>query len=215
LAALAEVRATFARVSEEPVEALSESPSPMETTKGPSARQRIGLASGVAVAVIAGVIVFVFADRIGSGSTPTTSAAPIAPVALNASGLRKIGVLARQPIYWAGPKEHYLYELKRTADGSVYIRYLPPGVNAGAPGNNYLIIATHPFKGALDALEKVANGRGISVPDGGLALVDGRTAKSVLVVFPKVDYQIEVFDPSPKKALEIATSGQLRSATTF
>jgi hypothetical protein len=165
--------------------------------------------------VISGTIVFVLAGRSGQDSTPTTSASPIAPVALNASGLREISVLARQPIYWAGPREGYLYELKRTQDGSVYIRYLPPGVNAGAPGNSYLIIATYPFKHALEALENAAKGGGISLAGGGLALVDGKTAKSVHVAFPKVDYQVEVFDPSPKRALAIATSGQLRSATTF
>jgi hypothetical protein len=202
-------------VNEEPVEMAAEPTTPTKTAKTAAGRRRAGFAGIVALAVISGTIVFVLSGRSRQDSALPTSASPIAPIALSAEGLRKLGVLARQPIYWAGPRQGYLYELKRTQDGSVYVRYLPPGVNAGAPGNKYLIVATYPFKDALEALQNAAKGRGISVAGGGLALVDDRTAKSVHVAFPKVDYQVEVFDPSPKTALEVATSGQIRSATTF
>jgi hypothetical protein len=61
-------------------------------------------------------------------------------------------------------------------------------------------------------LEKVEGGRGIQVPGGGLALVDEKYPKSVHLAFPNVNYQVEVFDPSPKRALAVATSGQVRPA---
>jgi hypothetical protein len=169
-----------------------------------SLRQLIGL--GVLLALVAGgVLLWVFVGR--NNSSTTSHVAPVTPVALSASGMRTLSAVVGQPIYWAGPRKNFLYELKRTADGNVYIRYLPPGVDACAPGNNYLVIATYPANGALAVLEKQAAGRGVPVPGGGLALVDQKTHKSVHVAFPKVGYQVEVFDLSAARALALATSG--------
>jgi hypothetical protein len=105
-----------------------------------------------------------------------------------------------------GPRQDYLYELKRTANGNVYIRC------AGAPGNNYVVIATYPSHGALAAVEKQAGGRGVRVPGTALALLDRKTHKSVHLAFSKVSYHVEVFDSSPGRALALATSGQVRPA---
>src|SRR5947209_16756721 len=32
-------------------------------------------------------------------------------------------------LFRSGPKDKYVYELTRTSNGNVYVRYLPPGVN--------------------------------------------------------------------------------------
>jgi hypothetical protein len=166
--------------------------------------RRLALAVA-AVAVVGGVVGWLVA-RDNSSSTGST-AVPVKPVALSASGLRTLARAVGQPIYWAGPREGYLYELTRTEKNAVYVRYLPPGVNAGAKGAKYFIVATYPFDDALHSLEKVANGKGIQLPGGGLAAVDESYPKSVHLAFPNVDYQVEVFDPSPARALEVATSG--------
>jgi dipeptidyl aminopeptidase/acylaminoacyl peptidase len=171
--------------------------------------RRVWLAVIVALAVVAGVVGWLVATHDDSSSSTVVST-PITPVALSASGLRTLAVNVGQPIYWAGPREGYLYELSRTDTGAVYIRYLPPGVNAGAKGAKYLIVATYPFGNALDALKNVTKGKGIELPGGGLALVDRSYPKSVHVAFPRVDYQVEVFDPSPARALEVATSGEVQ-----
>jgi hypothetical protein len=125
--------------------------------------------------------------------------------------LSKLARLVGQPIYWAGPRRHYLYELERKSNRNVYIRYLPPGVDAGA-GGQYTTIATYPFAGAFGALERVAAGRGIQIPGGGLAVVDETHSTSVHLAFPNVDYQVEVYDPSPARARAVATSGRVRPA---
>jgi hypothetical protein len=162
----------------------------------------------VAVAVVGGVVGWLVA-RDDSSSTSST-VVPVKPVALSASGLRTLASAVGQPIYWAGPREGYVYELTRTEKNAVYVRYLPPGVDAGAKGAKYFIVATYPFGDALHSLEKVAKGKGVQLPGGGLAVVDENYPKSVHLAFPDVDYQVEVFDPSPARALEVATSGEVQ-----
>jgi hypothetical protein len=92
----------------------------------------------------------------------------------------------------------------------VYVRYLPKGVEAGDRRSNFLIIATYSFPDAYSALKKVANGNEIKIPGGGIALVAEGHPKSVHFAFPGVAYQGEVYDPSPKRSLEVATSGTVR-----
>lgn len=173
-----------------------------------STRARVAAGAGV-LAVVAGIIIWIVVG--GSGSTPgSTGANPIAPVALSASGLKTLAKNVLQPIYWAGPQRGKLYELSRTTNGNVYIRYLPPGVKAGAPVAKYLTVATYPFANAFKALRAVAKGKGISIPRGGIAVVDVKDPKSVHLAWPGIGYQIEIFDPSPATARSVAVSGAVR-----
>lgn len=175
----------------------------------PVRRRRTALVAVLLLAVAVVVIVWV-ASRDGSSAAKGPTANPVAPIRLSASGLSTLARVAGQPIYWAGPRAGYFYELSRTSSGNVYIRYLPRGVKAGANGGKYLVIATYRFPAALAALKKVDDGRGVQLPGGGLALVDGKTPTSVHLAFPNVGFQVEVYDPSPARALETASSGQVR-----
>lgn len=163
---------------------------------------------------IAGVAVWLIFNS-GSGSkTPTQTVAVIQPVGLSVSGLRTLaatlGQVHAQPIYWAGAKARDLYELRRTSNGNVYVRYLPPNVKVGSPKASYLTVATYSFIGAYPALQKVAGNQAVAIPDGGIAFVDAKDPKSVHVAFPNVNYQVEVYDPSPATALSVASSGSIR-----
>jgi hypothetical protein len=169
----------------------------------------LGLVAAAAVAVVAVVAWLVFRDD--GSSTPQPSAADNAPVLVTAATLRTIARVVPQPIYWAGPEAGTKYELTRAANGDVYVRYLPEGVKAGGEEGKHLIVATYPFEGAYAALQKVGGGQERQVPGGGIA-VPAQDPKSVHVAFPGVDYQVEVYDPSPEKALEVATSGRVKSA---
>ena len=116
------------------------------------------------------------------------------------------------PIYWAGAEPNDTYELTRTRDGSVFIRYLPPDVQVGDRRPNYLTIGTYPQKGALKILKATAAKNQvatISVDNGGLAFVDKKHPTSVYVAYPSVDFQIEVYDPSSGRARQLVTSGQI------
>ena len=172
----------------------------------------------VALAIAAGLIAWLVIGSRDSSSPdssvppppPTTTVPQTGPVNLSAEGLKTLAGAVGQPIYWAGPTSNVMYELTRNSTAKVYVRYLPFGVKAGAPKGAYLIVATYPFPGAYEALQKVANGQEQTVPGGGIALVDAGYPKSVHIAFPGVDYQIEVYDPSPQRALEVAVSGDVQ-----
>jgi hypothetical protein len=176
-------------------------------------QSRVCLIGAIVVVAVAAVAI-IWAVSSGSGSSSTATKGPVVsgikPVALTASGLRTIAGSVSQPIYWAGVKKSYNYELRRTTNGNVYIRYLPPGVKAGAAGADYLIVATYPFRGAFEAIKKVSGGRKIDVPGGGIGQIADSYPNSVHLAFPNVDYQVEVFDPSPERAREVASSGDIQ-----
>lgn len=188
---------------------------PTRGSRGPllsSPRARL-VSAVLAIAVAAGIILWLLVGGSSKNSTPSGPVVqPIAPVALSASGLRTLVRAAGQPIYWSGLKAGYSYELSRTSNGNVYVRYLPAGVKAGAPGAKYLIVATYPFANAYNALKATANGSSIPIPHGGIALVDAKHPKSVHLAYPGVPFQLEVFDPSPALARSVAVSGDVRPA---
>jgi hypothetical protein len=176
--------------------------------RGPSPLlKRVSAAIAIAIAAVAITWAVVWRGGSSPGPNGPTSASSIKPVALNAPGLRALARVVPQPIFWAGPKKHYLYELTRQTNGNVYIRYLPPGVNAGAPGAKYLVIATYPFKGAFAGLKAVSHGKQIKIGGGGIALVDPSYPKSIHLAYPGFNYEIEIYDPSPAEARAVALSG--------
>lgn len=114
------------------------------------------------------------------------------------------------PIYWTGPLKGYGYEFTRTTKGYLYVRYLPKGFRPGAPGARFLIISTYPFVGAYDNLKKSAHGGTIAGPNDSILLVNPSYRKSVLMAWPGVDYQVEVYDPNPTTSATIAGSGRVQ-----
>ena len=187
-------------------------------------RSRFRVGAVLAVAAAAGVGAWAIVSHRDSGSSPaTTSAAPsatatvtakpIAPVGLSAKGLRTLTASIPQPIYWAGPKPGYLYELTRTSTGKIFVRYLPPGTRVGSRKATYLIVATYPFRDALKALTDLRTQRRLKIPGGGIAIVDASHPESVHLAFPGSNNQIEVYDPSPKRSLAIVKSGAVRPVT--
>jgi hypothetical protein len=195
----------------EPLLPPAEKAPPTTHPAGPVRTNRVRVGIFIAAAFAVALIVWALTGRDTSSKPTSPSAVPIGPVAVSASGLATLGRSVGQPIYWAGPRKGYLYELKRDADGNVYVRYLPSGVKVGAPGG-FLTVATYPFAGAFQALENVKDAQHVSIPRGGLALIGQTYKKSIHLAFPNVDYQVEVYDPSAARALEIVTSGQVRPA---
>jgi hypothetical protein len=178
-------------------------------------RPRVRVSAVVTLALAAGIIAWLAVRGDNSTASPTTVVAERAhpgagPVAISPAGLQKLQSKLGHPIYWAGPKPGYTYEVTQRGDGTIYVRYLPPGVRVGDRRGAFLIVVTYPYANALLALQRVQNGKGIHVPRGGLALVHQGYAKSVHLAYPGVNYQIEVYDPSPAISKQVATSGQVR-----
>ncbi len=178
---------------------------------GASGRSSLRLGAVIALVVVTAIIAWALVAR--NDDSPSSSAEVanvIEPTAYSAQGLRTLSRSVNAPIYWAGPQAGYTYELTRTENGSIYVRYLPPGVTAGVGGARYLVVATYPFAGALEALRKVAAGEAVDVPGSGIAVPSENYPQSVHVAFPNLNYQIEVYDPSPARSLRVATSGRLK-----
>ncbi|MDP9257786.1 MAG: hypothetical protein M3Q31_14690 [Actinomycetota bacterium] len=183
------------------------------------ARPRARLGAAVALAIGGGLAAWAITGGSGGGDGATgtssstsrtaTTATPIGPIGLSAKGLRTLTASVRQPVYWVGEKPGYLYELTRTGNGNIFVRYLPPGVKVGSKQAIYLIVATYPFKNALQALKNL-KARKVAIPGGGIAIVDRAHPQSVHLAYPGIDKEVEIFDPSPARSLQIAKSGQVR-----
>lgn len=136
------------------------------------------------------------------------------------ASLRELAALPQtvhHPVYWAGPKPGMTYELSRTKDGRLYIRYLPPSVDVGTAKPNYLTIGTYPQPHAFATLRTTAKKQGsrtIKLPGGGLAFQYRSKPTSVYLAFPRSNYQIEVFDPSAARAWRLVSSGLVKPVGT-
>ena len=200
---------------DEHVNTPAESHAEPEPQKGALRQPRFRLGAVVALALAAGLIAWAVIGRSDddntASTTPTNTTPTVAgtgPVGLSARGLRTLARNVKEPIYWAGPMPGITYELTRTRNGSVYIRYLPRGVEPGEKAD-LLIVATYPFSKAFNGLKQVAKGQEIKLPGGGIAVVDQNYPKSVHLAYPGVNWQVEVYDPSPERALEVASSGDV------
>jgi hypothetical protein len=146
------------------------------------------------------------------GALTASPAVPGVPTAASVADLKALATSLGHPVYWAGPKAGYRYELTRTSNGKVYIRYLPAGVRLGAPRPTYLTVATYPFPKAFAAIKRQAKATGaatVKLAKGGLAVVDAGYPKSVHLAWPGAGYQVEVFDPSPRKARYTVAAGRV------
>jgi hypothetical protein len=159
------------------------------------------------VALLIGAVVWLVV-RHTNGSSARRAPANAATIAALESLPKAVG----HPVYWAGPKSGYTYELTHTTDGRIYIRYLPTGVAIGAAAPNYLTIGTYPVKGAfatVTAIGKKPGGSLVKVAGGGVAAVDPDHPLSTYLAYPGADYEVEVFDPSAGQSLQLVTSGGL------
>ena len=126
------------------------------------------------------------------------------------TALKSLAGSLGHPIYWAGPKKRYTYELNRNPNGNLIIRYLPPGVRIGAKGQ-YLSVATYPYTNALAGIQQVAKQKGqrtITLSGGGLAVYDPKNPNDVHLAFRGSNYQVEVYNPTGKTP-QLVSSGQI------
>jgi hypothetical protein len=138
---------------------------------------------------------------------PTTGAS-----SASESELRSFAESVSHPVYWAGAKDGYTYELTRTTDGRVYVRYLPEGAEVGDPRSRFLTIGTYPRAGAFAELKRAGRAEGaisLKLERNGLAVFSQKKPTSVYFGYPDARYQVEVFDPSPDVARRLALSGQV------
>src|SRR5918994_1117763 len=111
----------------------------------------------IAVGLAAFLIAWVAMNR---GDDAPPSAAGSGASAASESELRAFADSVSHPVYWAGPKEGYTYELTQTTKGLVYVRYLPEGTDVGDPRSQFLTVGTYPRAGAFAELQRAAKAKG-------------------------------------------------------
>jgi hypothetical protein len=172
---------------------------------------RVGAVIAVAIAVAFVVWLLVRGGDSNTAST-TTNGQAVGPVATSEDELRSLSDELGHPLYWAGPIPDQTYELTRTSDNRVFIRYLPKGVPIGIRQAAYTIVGTYPVENAykvLQGLAKKPDESSFSAPSGGFAVYSTTQSNNVYLAYPGSNLQIEVYDPSPQKARGLITSGQV------
>jgi hypothetical protein len=134
------------------------------------------------------------------------------PALVTQAQLARLAASVGHPVYWAGPKQGFSYELTRLADGRIYIRYLQQGVAAGDPRPSFLVIGTYPRAGSYADLSRAARRTGaISLPlaKDGLVVINAARSTSVYFAYRHVDYQVEVYSPSADTARRLVLGGSI------
>ena len=142
------------------------------------------------------------------------AARAVGPRTASIRELRSLPAAVGHPVFWAGPRPRTSYELTQTDEGRIYIRYLPPGVPAGTPDRRFLTVATYPQASAFaNTITAAGNSRARSIrlEAGEIAFFRPDRPTSVFYARRGLDYQVEVFDPSPATARRIVQTGRLRT----
>jgi hypothetical protein len=170
-------------------------------------RLRVWHVAVIVIAIVIGAVAWlVLRDGSSSSSaSPVPTGSKALPISVK--GLKTIAALGIR-IYWVGERSGLTYELTKTADNRIFIRYLPGGVPVGSD-KQYLTIATYPVKNAFTVTGKLA-GKSSSVRIGigkkGVAFYNRESPTNVLLAHRGSNYQIEVYDPSPGQAQRIVVS---------
>jgi hypothetical protein len=162
------------------------------------------------VVLLAAVVVVAFLvlknDDNGSSEPKSTGG----PEGITQQGLTDLASSVDHPVYWAGPRPNNKYELTIAGNGNIFIRYLAPNTPVGSREVASLTIGTYPAAGAN--LQKAAQKPGAKTgqtPDGALVVTNSDNPTSVYLGAPDTDHQVEVYDPNPKEAFSLATSGAI------
>jgi hypothetical protein len=181
-----------------------------QTRLRPATRpKRFRIVALIVTAAAAGVIAWLALRDTGGSSSSKTEA--LSATAVSVQQIQTLAASVGHPIFWIGPKTGDTLELSRNSNGSIFVRYLPPGAKVGS-STPYLTVATYPFAGAFAAIQTVAKQSGstpMKLAQGGLGVVSATYPQSVHVAYPDVDYQVEVYDPTAGNATSIVEGGKL------
>ena len=194
-------------------EAAMETPSTTTLTHGLRTARQVRLVYFV-LAIVAAAAFALAAISLALRNGQKDSSLPTgpAPAAVSEAQLEKLASQTDHPIYWAGAKSG-AYELTRTTDGRIYVRYLPSAARVGDPSPKYLTVGTYPEKNAFRSIQRAARRPGavsVKLGDDGLLVLNPSTPKSVYFGYPGANYQVEVYDPSPEEARTLVLSGTIK-----
>ena len=132
--------------------------------------------------------------------------------AVGVAQLRNLAASVGHDVYWAGPAGAGTeLELTHEADGRIFVRYLSgDGRSATLARTSRRSPPTRcrrPWPRC--AKRRTARRDYPHLPGGGLAYLNAGGPTSVYLAWPGSDYEVEVFDPSPKHALDLVLDGAI------
>jgi len=131
---------------------------------------------------------------------------------ISTASLREAAAEGATPVYWAGAQAGTKLELSRPSKDRTYVRYLTSDAKAGDHRASFLTVSTYAQPKAVAALRRQGKrpGGAISLAPGNATVYYDRTdPRSVYLAYPGVPVEIEVYDPSFKRALRLVNSGQI------
>lgn len=160
-------------------------------------------------AMVTALLVFGATSLFSNNSSSPSSESSAGQMALTEAELKSVVANLNSVVYWVGPLENAKYTLDVTDAGAAFVRYLPNGEGANDTAKNYLIVATYRVNAAYDAVKTAGNeqdGIGLLTSDGAAVYYNKNAATNVYLAYPGQDLQIEVFDPTPGKALQLVNT---------
>lgn len=151
----------------------------------------------------------------GSGrpdSSSSSSTSPGAAEIVRPDSLRETASEATTPIYWAGEQDGTELELSQPDKDRTYVRYLTGNAEVGDKRADFLTVGTYAQPNAVTSLRRQAKRSGGTLgnaPGNATVYYDRGNAQSVYLAYPGSPVEVEVFDPSFKRALRMVESGQI------
>ncbi|MHB8060641.1 MAG: hypothetical protein ACYDHO_07410 [Gaiellaceae bacterium] len=158
------------------------------------------------LAVVAGLVTWLVTDRGDNSSKSNNTAAKV----VSEQDLQKLVTTIGKPIYWVGPEQGVRYAVEQRSNGQVYVRYLTAQMKTDTV--KALTVGTYPMKNAYAstvALGKKNGWKQLETGTGGAAAFSSsKLTRNVYLAQPGLDYQIEIYDPTPGRAAEIVQAGR-------
>jgi len=146
------------------------------------------------------------------GDKSAARAEPVVGI-VSPAGLAAAGAKLGQPIYWTGSLPGTELVLEQLSEGGARVVYLPAGEEAGGDAAAALTIGSYPLADPEAALRAFAARPGAIVrhsSDGTEVVSSREQPTSVYFVGADGTVQVEVYDPSPRRAMRLALSGRVR-----
>jgi hypothetical protein len=187
---------------------MTESLAGQAASRGGRRHQLHLLVLGAGVAVAAVVVAWLLLKEVGGSPSPALKSGP---AIVSEAQLERFAGSLDYPVYWAGPKPGFSYELT-SAKGRVWVRYLPADVKAGDARSDFLVVGTYEQPHSYSSLQRAAGrpgGVARPIPDGGLLVFNSQKPTSVYFSYPGVTYQVEVYARSSKTARSLVLDGKI------
>jgi hypothetical protein len=161
----------------------------------------------IGLALVVGVVSWL-ATRDDDGEP--VAAEPVAESrVIGESELQGIAAASGHPVYWAGSIAGTTLEATESEDGSIQVRY----VEEGAESAEALTIGSYPLPDPTAALDSFSEQEGSEIhrsDSGREVVINEQNPTSAYFVSPDNTVQVEVYDPSPERALSLALSERVR-----